>query len=143
MIWMQPIQLNQPVALGPKLGTPGLHPYHVLQPLKRPLQHSWGPQKGPLWPIKPLLVAPEALGQPQGARFGPKCHWLVQLGGLHPDHVLRPLKRPLQHSWSPQKGPLWPIKSLLGPRWALGSPGGPDLGPTATGWSNWTGHMIW
>ena len=23
----------------------------------------------------------------------------------------------------------------------MASPGGPDLGPTATGWSNWMGHM--
>ena len=102
----------------------GPHPYHVLGPHKRPLQHSWGPQKGPLWPIKPLLVAPEALGQPQGARFGPKCHWLAQLGGPHPDHVLGPLKGPLQHSWSPQKGPLWPIKSLLGAQEGHGQPWG-------------------
>ena len=53
-----------------------------------------------------------------------KCHWLVQLGGPHPDHVLGPLKRPLQHSWSPQKGPLWPIKSLLGAPEGPGQPRG-------------------
>ena len=71
-----------------------------------------------------LRPTPEVLGQPRGAQFGPKCHWLVQLDGLHPYHVLRPLKRPLQHSWGPQKGPLWPIKPLLVAPEALGQPQG-------------------
>ena len=28
---------------------------------------SWGPQKGPFWPRKPLLGVPKGLGQPWGA----------------------------------------------------------------------------
>ena len=69
---------------------------------------------GPFWPKKALLGAPEVLRQPRGARFGPNCHWLVQLGRPHQYNVLGPLKGPLQHSWGPQKGPFWPQKALLG-----------------------------
>ena len=42
---------------------------------------------------------------------------------------------------APKRAHFGPDRPFLGPRRALGSPGGPDLGPTATGWSNWVGHM--
>ena len=55
--------------------------------------------------------------------------------------MLGPHTRPLRHSWGPQKGPFGPERPFWESRRALGSPGGPDLGPTATDWSNWVGHM--
>ena len=76
------------MCLGPlrdHYGTPGAPKRACFGP-ERPL---WGPQTSP------------------GARIGPDCHWLVQLGGLGP------LKRPLWHSWGPQKGPFWPKRALL------------------------------
>ena len=66
----------------------GPHSYYVLGPLKRPLQHSWGPQKGPFWPREALLGALEVLGQPWGAGFGPNCHGLVQLDWTYGYHTL-------------------------------------------------------
>merc|ERR1711989_93581 len=63
--------------------------------------------------------------------YHPKHFHTVCLGGTHPYHVLGPHTKPLRHSWGPQKGPFW------GP----GQPRGPDLGPSATGWSNWVGHI--
>ena len=46
MIWMRPTQLDQPVALGPKLGPPGLP------------KDLRGPQKGLSGPKRALLGAP-------------------------------------------------------------------------------------
>ena len=37
------------------------YPYHVLQPLQRPLRHSWGPQKGNILGKRSLLAAPGVL----------------------------------------------------------------------------------
>ena len=51
------------------------------------------------------------------------------------------LKRPQQHFWGPIKGPFRLRKPLLGARGFLLSPGGPDLGSTAIGRSNWVGHI--
>ena len=76
-----------------------------------------GPFGGPRGPRRAL----EVLGGPQVAWFGPNCHKLVQLGGSHLYHVLWPLKRPLRHSWDPQKG-------LFGPLWVLKWP---QSGPTS------------
>ena len=42
---------------------------------------------------------------------------------------------------APNRARFGPERPLWEPRRALSSPGGPDLGPTATGWSNWVGHM--
>ena len=42
---------------------------------------------------------------------------------------------------APKRARFGPERPLWEPRRALGSPGGLDLGPTATGWSNWVGHM--
>merc|ERR1711989_42612 len=66
--------------------------------------------------------------------------------------MLGPLTRPLRHSWAPKRArfgperPLWeprigPDRPFWGPRRSLGSPGGPNLGPSATGWSNWVGRI--
>ena len=107
----------------------GTHPYHALGPLKGPLRHSWGPQKGPFGPRKALLGAPEGLGVPWGACFWPNCHWLVQRDDPHPYHVLGPLNGPLWHSWGPQKGPFGPRKALLGAPEGLGVPWGACFWP--------------
>ena len=37
------------------------YPYHVLQPLQRPLRHSWGPQRGNILGKRSLLGAPGVL----------------------------------------------------------------------------------
>ena len=42
---------------------------------------------------------------------------------------------------APKRTHFGPERLFWGPRRSLGSPGGSDLGPTATGWSNWVGHM--
>merc|ERR1712020_54522 len=47
LIWMRPTQLDQTVALGPKLGPPGLP------------KDLWGPQKGLSGPKRALLGAQE------------------------------------------------------------------------------------
>ena len=83
-------------------GTPGAPKRARFGP-ERPF---WGPRTAP------------------GARIGPDCHWSVQLGGLYPYHVLGPLKRPLRHSWGPQKGPFWPKRALLRAPEVLGQPWG-------------------
>ena len=112
----------------------GPHQYQVLWPLKRPLRHSRGPQKGPFWPQGALLRAPKVLGRPQEAKFGLKCQRLVHLGGPHQYQVLWPLKRPLRPSRGPQKGPFLPQEALWGPprRWDI--PRGPVLVRTAINW---------
>ena len=108
----------------------------MLGPLTGPLGHSWGL----FWPRKVLLGAPDS---PRG------LIWSQQpLGGLHPYHVLGPLKTPLRpacpswHSWGPKKGPCWPKKSFWGPQRSFFIPRGPDLGLTAISWSNWIGVML-
>ena len=73
------------------------------------------PFRGSFWPQGALLRAPRVLGRPQEAKFGLKCQRLVHLGGLHQYQVLWPLKRPLQPSRGPQKGPFWPQEALWGP----------------------------
>ena len=84
------------------------------------------------------MASSVALGRPRRVDWHPQHFHTVCLGGTHPYHVLGPLTRPLRHSQGPQKGPFWPF---WGPRRSLGSPGGPDLGPSATGWSNWVGRI--
>ena len=37
------------------------YPYHVLQPLQRPLRHSWGPQRGNILGKRSQLGAPGVL----------------------------------------------------------------------------------
>merc|ERR1711989_9086 len=85
-----------------------------------------------------VTSASVALGRPRRVDRHPKHFHTVCLGGTHPYHVLGPLTKPLRHSWGPQKGPFWPFWV---PQRSLGSPGGPDLGPSATGWSNWVGRI--
>merc|ERR1712218_59047 len=46
----------------------GIHTMHL-----GPLQDLYGPQKGSFWLQKALLGAPEVLGGPREARFGPSC----------------------------------------------------------------------
>ena len=101
----------------------------MLGPLNGPLRHSRGPQKGPFWPRKALLGAPEGLGVLWWACFWPNCHCLVQLGVPHPYHVLGPLQRPLLNSWGPQKRP------VLGQKGPFGGPGGPWAAPRGLIWA--------
>ena len=44
-----------------------------------PLKDLYGPQNGSFWLQKALLGAPEVLGGPWGARFGPNCSPLARL----------------------------------------------------------------
>ena len=62
-----------------------------------------------------LLGAPEVLGGPRGARFGPNCPQLVRLGWTHAHHTLLPGIGPFLGPWGSQKGPFWPEMPLLGP----------------------------
>ena len=124
--WPRKALLGAPDVLGGPRGTyfwPNCHwlirlaepyPYHVLQPLQRPLWHSWGPQKGPFGPRKALLGAPGVLKGPRGTYFWPNCHWLIRLAEPYAYHVLQPLQRPLRHSWGPQRGTVLGKRSLLG-----------------------------
>ena len=79
---------------------------------------------GLLGPPEAPFGAPEVHGGSRGTKFGPKCQRLVQLGESHPHQVLWPLKRPLLHSWGPQRGPYWPQEALLGAPGVLGQPQG-------------------
>ena len=110
------ISLHDPKCLcGPKTVLRGI--IHAYMPFWTTLLHPWGPQKGLFWPKKVLLGAPDI-------PWGQICHWLVQLCGLHPYHVLGPLKRPLRHSWGPKRGPFWPKRVLLRAPEVLGQPWG-------------------
>ena len=71
--------------------------------------------KGPIWPQETLLGSPEALGHPQGARFGPNCCQLVQLGWTHGYHTLWPDVGPFFSGQGPQKAPFDPIPLVLWP----------------------------
>ena len=71
--WPRKALLGAPEVLGGPRGTyfwPNCHwlirlaepyPYHVLQPLQRPLRHSWGPQRGNILGKRSLLGAPGVL----------------------------------------------------------------------------------
>ena len=81
------------------------------------------------------------MGSPGGPNLGPTAkgcaNWVgrihIMCSGLLRDLYSTP--------GAPKRAHFWPRSPFWGPRRALGSPGGPDLGPTATGWSNWVGHM--
>merc|ERR1712192_60026 len=60
------------------------YPYHVLQPLQRPLRHSWGPQKGNILGKISLLAAPGVLQtfhttqmESQQAKCPPSINYLL------------------------------------------------------------------
>ena len=91
------------------------HPYHALGPLNGPLRHSWGPQKGSFRTQMALLGAPEVLGGPRGARFGPDCPPLARLGWTHGHHTLSP---------------------GIGPFWAPGDPKRARFGPKCPFWGS-------
>ena len=42
---------------------------------------------------------------------------------------------------APKRAHFGPERPFWGPRRSLGSPGGPNLVPSATGWSNWVGRI--
>ena len=73
LFWLQKALLGAPEVLGGPWGTyfwPNCYwlirlaepyPYHVLQPLQRPLRHSWGPQRGNILGKRSLLGVPGVL----------------------------------------------------------------------------------
>ena len=100
MIWMRPTQLDQPVAVGPKLGSPGL---------PKALR---GPQKGLSGPKRALLGAPGALLR---SLEGPEHMVWMRSTQLDRPMVVWPKSGPLglpEVLWGPQKG-------LSGPKRAL------------------------
>ena len=75
-----------------------------------------------------LLGAPEVLGGPRGASFGPNCPQLVRLGWTHAHHTLLPGIGPFLGPWGSQKGPFWAEMPLLGAPVVLGGPRGARFG---------------
>ena len=116
----------------------GTHPYHVLGPLTRPLRHSQGPQKGPFWPF---WGPRRSLGSPGGPDLGPSATgWSNWVGRIH-IMCLGPLRDLYSTPGAPKRARFGPESPFWGPRRSLGSHGGPNLGPSATGWSNWVGRI--
>ena len=109
----------------------------MLGPLKRPLRHSWGPQKGPFWPKQPLWGPQRSSGSPEGLDLVPATSgWSNWVGRIHTMR-LGPFRDLYGTPRGPQKGPvLAQIAPFGGPRRSSGSPWRLDLVPAATGWSN-------
>ena len=104
-------------------GTPGA-PKRARLGLERPF---WGPRR--------------ASECPGGPVFGPTVtgwsNWMTRT------HImcLGPLRDLYGTSRAPKRARFGPDRPFWGPRRSLGSPGGPNLGPSATGWSNWVGRI--
>ena len=90
-----------------------LHHYKSCWPTPGPFRGSLGPPGHPKTPVG----GPGGPWAAPGTWFDPKCHWLVQLGGPHPYHVLGPLKRPLRHSRGPQRAKVFWCETI----WNLAS----------------------
>ena len=106
----------------------GTHPYHVLGPLTRPLWHSQGPQKGPFWPRKTLLGAPEVLGQPRGPDLIPNATgWSNWVGRIH---IM--CSGPFRDHYGTPGAPKRAVLAQIGP---FGDPGGPWAAPGGLIWA--------
>ena len=66
-----------------------------------------------------------------------QCAWVGRINIM----CLGPLTDLCGTPGAPKRARFGPKRPFWGPQRSLGSPGGPDLGPTATGWSNWVGHI--
>ena len=110
-----------------------------------PLRDHYGtpgaPKRARFGPERPLWEPRRALGSPGGPNLGPSATgWSNWVGRIH-IMCSGPLRDHYGTPGAPKRARFGPERPLWEPRRALGSPGGPDLGPTATGWSNWVGHM--
>ena len=110
-----------------------------------PLRDHYGtpgaPKRARFGPERPLWEPRRALGSPGGPNLGPSATgWSNWVGCIH-IMCSGPLRDLYSTPGAPKRARFGPERPLWEPRRALGSPGGPDLGPTATGWSNWVGHM--
>ena len=90
-------------------------------------------------PERPFWGPQRSLGSPGGPNLGPSVTgWSNWVGRIH-IMCSGPLRDHYGTPGAPKRARFGPERPLWEPRRALGSPGGPNLGPSATGWSNWVG----
>ena len=90
---------------------------------------------GPFWP--PRWPWDGRDGSTGTQNTSTQCAWVVRI------HImcLGPLRDLYGTPRAPKRARFGTDRPFWGPRRALGSPGGPYFGPSATGWSNWVGHI--
>ena len=79
---------------------------------------------------------PKSLEWPKISLHDPKCLQWPQNSSQGYNTCLYAI---LDHPTAPLGPPKGPVLAQKGPFWGPGHPVGPDLVPTATGWSNWVG----
>ena len=110
-------------------------------PLRDLYSTPGAPKRARFGPERPLWEPRRALGSPGGPNLGPSATgWSNWVGCIH-IMCSGPIIDLYSTPGAPKRARFGPERPLWEPRRALGSPGGPDLGPTATGWSNWVGRI--
>ena len=95
-------------------------------------------------PKGPVLAQKGPFGGPRGLRATPGGLICVKLPLAGPTGWAAsiPCARSPQETTKALLGPVFGPESHFWWPWRFsGSPGGPDLGPSATGWSNWVGRI--
>ena len=95
-------------------------------------------------PKGPVLTQKGPFGGPRGLRATPGGLICVKLPLAGPTGWAAsiPCARSPQETTKALLGPVFGPESHFWWPWRFsGSPGGPDLGPSATGWSNWVGRI--
>ena len=95
-----------------------------------------GPPKGPILAQKGPFGGP---GQPRGPDLGPSATgWSNWVGRIH-IMCSGPIRDHYGTPGAPKRVRFGPDRPFWEPRRSWGSPGAPNLGPSATGWFNWMG----
>ena len=110
-----------------------------------PLRYHYGtpgaPKRAHFGPERPFWGPRRSLGSPGGPNFGPSdTGWSNWVGCIH-IMCSGPLKDLYSTPGAPKRARFGPESPFWGPRRSLGSHGGPNLGPSATGWSNWVSRI--